>query len=123
MSNQSYQDLDVWQRAMTLAEKAYTITALFPKSEMFGLTNQIRRASSSVPANIAEGWARHNNNEFAHFLRIAHGSLRELESHLILSSRITFCDPISITPILEEITVISKQLLSLMRHLKGEKHA
>ena len=65
MSNQSYQDLDVWQRAMTLAEKAYTITALFPKSEMFGLTNQIRRASSSVPANIAEGWARHNNNEFA----------------------------------------------------------
>lgn len=123
MSNQSYQDLDVWQRAMTLAEKAYTITALFPKSEMFGLTNQIRRASSSVPANIAEGWARHNNNEFAYFLRIAHGSLRELESHLILSSRIKFCDPVSITPIMDEITVISKQLLSLMRHLKGEKHA
>lgn len=123
MSNQSYQDLDVWQRAMNLAESIYTITATFPKSEMFGLTNQIRRAASSVPANIAEGWARHNNNEFAYFLRIAHGSLRELESHLILSSRITFCDPISITPILEEITIISKQLLSLMRHLKGEKHA
>lgn len=123
MSNQSYQDLDVWQRAMNLAESIYTITATFPKSEMFGLTNQIRRAASSVPANIAEGWARHNNNEFAYFLRIAHGSLRELESHFILSSRLTFCDPISITPILEEITIISKQLLSLMRHLKGEKHA
>ena len=108
---------------MNLAESIYTITATFPKSEMFGLTNQIRRAASSVPANIAEGWARHNNNEFAYFLRIAHGSLRELESHFILSSRLTFCDPISITPILEEITIISKQLLSLMRHLKGEKHA
>jgi four helix bundle protein len=108
---------------MTLAEKAYSITASFPKSEMFGLTNQIRRASASVPANIAEGWARHNKNEFAYFLRIAHGSLRELESHLILSSRIKLCDPISINPILEEITIISKQLLSFMRHLKGDKHA
>jgi len=123
MSTQSYQDLDVWQRAMTLAEKDYAITALILKSEMFGLTNQIRRASSSVPANIAEDWARHNNNEFAYFLRIAHGSLRELESHLILSSRIKFCDPISVNPILEDITIISKQLLYLMRHLKGDQYA
>ncbi|MCK9185698.1 MAG: four helix bundle protein [Candidatus Cloacimonetes bacterium] len=123
MSNQSYQDLDVWQRAMTLAEKAYAITSSFPKSEMFGLTNQIRRAASSVPANIAEGWARHSDNEFVYFLRIAHGSLREVESHLILSSRIKFCDPDSITPILEEITIISKQLLSLMRHIKGKSNA
>lgn len=123
MSSQSYQDLDVWQRAMMLAEKAYQITASFPKSEMFGLTNQIRRAASSVPANIAEGWARNGDKEFLYFLRIAHGSLRECESHLILSSRIKFCDPSSIAPILEEITIISKQLLSLMRHIKGKTNA
>jgi four helix bundle protein len=123
MSTQSYQDLDVWKRAMALAEKAYSITKPYPKEEMFGMTSQIRRAASSVPANIAEGWARHNSNEFAHFLRIAHGSLRELETHLILSTRIKLCSKEAIVPLTEDIVIISKQLLSLMRHLKGEKHA
>jgi len=122
MSNQSYQDLDVWQRAMTLAEKAYSITKPYPKEEMFGMTSQIRRAATSVPANIAEGWARHNNNEFAYFLRIAHGSLRELETHLLLSARINLCSSEAILPMTEDIVIISQQLLSLMRHLKGEKH-
>lgn len=123
MSTQSYQDLDVWQRAMDLAEKSYLLTASFPKDELYGMTSQIRRSATSVPANIAEGWARHNNNEFAYFLRISHGSLRELETHLLLSVRIKFCPNEPILPLLGDITIISKQLVSLLRHIKGENHA
>jgi len=123
MSVKSYQELDVWQRAMDLTEKSYLLTSSFPKDELYGMTSQIRRYVASVPANIAEGWARHNQNEFAHFLRITHGSLRELEIHLLLSVRIKLCNNDSALPLLEDITIISKQLVSLLRHIKGENHA
>jgi len=123
MGTQTYQDFDVWQRAMSLAEKVYNLTSDFPKEELYGMTSQIRRSAISVPANIAEGWARHNNNEFTHFIRIAHGSLRELETHLILSVRISLCSQDSVQPLLEEIIIVSKQLLSLGRSLKGNNNA
>lgn len=118
MPIQSYQDLEVWQRSMALAEKAYRLTKAFPKEELFGLTSQIRRAASSIPANIAEGWGRQGHKEFQQFLRIAQGSLRELETHLLLSQRVEICTAEQAQPLLQEATILSKQLLALARSLQ-----
>ena len=113
----SYQDLEVWQRGMNLATLAYTLTGPFPKSELFGMTSQIRRSASSIPANIAEGWGRRGTREFQHFLTIAQGSLRELETHLLLASRVGLTTVEGIQPLLEEATVLGKQLVRLYRAL------
>ena len=86
MPIKSYQDLTVWQRAMDLVEGVYRVTKDWPKDEQYGLTNQVRRAVVSVPANIAEGQGRTSDREFARFLAIAHGSLYEVETHLLICS-------------------------------------
>ncbi len=82
ISIQSYRDLRVWQKGMDLAEICYLITREFPKEEMYTMTSQIRRAAASIPANIAEGYGREYRREYIQFLRIAQGSLKELETHL-----------------------------------------
>ncbi|ACC84986.1 four helix bundle protein [Nostoc punctiforme] len=87
-SIQSYQDLKVWQEAMNLAEECYRVTKQFPKEETYGMISQIRRASVSIPANIAEGYGRRTRGEYIQFLYIAQGSLKELETHLLLSIRV-----------------------------------
>src|SRR6476619_3552207 len=92
MAGQGYQDLVAWQRAMDLTERVYRLTSTWPKGEVFGLTSQIRRAASSVPANIAEGQGRNGPKEFLHFLGIANGSMREVETYLILAFRLQYCD-------------------------------
>lgn len=86
----SYQDLLVWQKAMDLATDCYKITKSFSKEELFGITSQIRRSAVSVPSNIAEGQERNSKNEFIHFLGITQGSLRELETQIILSQRVEY---------------------------------
>jgi four helix bundle protein len=83
----SYRDLRVWQDSMALAEACYRLTRGFPKDEMFGLTSQIRRSATSIPANIAEGHGRENTRSFIQFLRIAQGSVKELETHLLIAQR------------------------------------
>ena len=80
-----FRKLLVWQRAHQLVLLIYKFTESFPKSELFGLTSQIRRAVVSVPANIAEGYAAGGKGQFARFLNIAQGSLAEVEYYLILS--------------------------------------
>ena len=82
-----YRDLVVWQRAMELAEATYLLTKRFPPDEQYGLTSQARRAAASVAANIAEGYGRQTRASYVSFLRIAQGSLKELETHLILAER------------------------------------
>ncbi len=86
----SHKDLKVWQESMTLVENIYKITSEFPKEEMYGLTSQIKRASISVPSNIAEGAGRKSNVEFMRFLYIALGSLSELETQLEIAVRLSF---------------------------------
>jgi four helix bundle protein len=88
MSVQHYRQLKLWQVAMDLAEQCYLFTKSFPGEELFGMTSQIRRASASIPANIAEGQGRQSTREFLHFLSIARGSLMEVETHLLLSHRV-----------------------------------
>jgi four helix bundle protein len=85
---QSYRDLKVWQKGMGLAAICYLETKALPTDERFGLVSQIRRAAVSVPANIAEGYGRENRGEFIQFLPIAQGSLKELETHLLLAQRV-----------------------------------
>ena len=87
---QTYKELLIWQKGMELAETVYKITADFPTSEVYALTNQIRRSAVSVPSNVAEGYGRKSNASFAQYLRIARGSLYEMETQLILANRINY---------------------------------
>ncbi len=85
-----YKELEVWQKAVHLATSLYEVTRPFPDNEKFGLTSQVRRAATSVPANIAEGWGRGSTNEYVQFLYVARGSLLELETHLIIAHRLGY---------------------------------
>jgi four helix bundle protein len=118
----SYRDLRVWQEAMSLAEECYALTRQFPREEMFGQTAQIRRAAASIAANIAEGHGREGAAPFINFLRIAQGSLKELETHLILSSRVELAGQDKVAPLLEAGELLGKRLRMLIRTLQ-QKHA
>ena len=88
--NNSYRSLVVWQKGMELAEKVYSITKKFPKEEIYGLTNQIRRASASVPANVVEGYSRNSTKEYIKFLFNARGSLEEVRHFLHLAKDLQY---------------------------------
>jgi len=115
---QSYEDLEVWQMAMTLAEQCYRLTATFPREETYGLSAQIRRAAVSIPANIAEGYGRNQTGNFLNFLRIAQGSVRELETHLLLVSRPKVADAERAAPCREVAIRVSKMLRALIRSIE-----
>jgi len=118
MQIKDYRDLEVWQRGRALSKAAYLLTRQFPKEELYGMTSQIRRAATSIPANIAEGWGRHYPAEFIQFLRTANGSRTELETHLILSADVGLCPEPAIKALLQELTILGKQLLALERSLQ-----
>src|ERR1700733_10982989 len=86
----SFRDLEVWQIGLDLVETVYRCTAEFPKSEIYGLAAQMRRAAVSIPSNIAEGQARSSSKEFLHFLSFSLGSLAELETQLELTARLGY---------------------------------
>ena len=115
---ESYEDLEVWQLAMTLAEQCYQLTATFPREETYGLSAQIRRAAVSIPANIAEGYGRNQTGNFLNFLRIAQGSVRELETHLLLASRLKVVEAERATPCREVAIRVSKMLRALIRNIE-----
>jgi four helix bundle protein len=119
-SIQSYQDLKAWQEAMNLAEECYKVTKQFPKEETYGITSQIRRASVSIPANIAEGYGRRTRGEYLQFLYIAQGSLKELETHLLLSIRVKLAVADNINPVLTQCKLVGKILLGLIRSLESK---
>lgn len=109
----NYQDLLAWQEAMNLVDQVYKVTRNFPKEEVYGLTSQLRRAAVSVPSNIAEGQGRNSIPEFARFLAIAHGSLREVETQIMIARRQGF-----LTPELEqELLVLAGQTGRLIKGL------
>ena len=86
----SYRDFEVWQKAMDLVVGSYRLTSRLPKSETYGLSSQIQRAAASVPANIAEGHGREHLGGYLHHLSIANGSLLELETHILVSGRLSY---------------------------------
>ena len=92
MAARHYRDLIAWQKAMDLVVQIYQGTESFPQREIFGLTNQMRRAAISIPSNIAEGQGRSSTKEFLQFLAVARGSLQELETQVSLSCRLKYLD-------------------------------
>jgi len=86
----NYKELKVWQKSVDLAVSIYALTKTFPSTEMYGIVDQMRRASVSIPSNLAEGAGRGSNKDFSHFLNISLGSAFELESQLIISEKIGF---------------------------------
>jgi four helix bundle protein len=114
----SYRDLLVWQAAITLALDSYSLTSNLPKTEMYGLTSQIRRSSTSIAANIAEGYGRENRGSFVQFLRIAQGSLKELETHFIISGKLKFANEQIVNRLLSEADELGKMLHALIRSLQ-----
>lgn len=91
----SFKDLDVWNHGIDFVEAIYRLTSSFPKEEQYGLVSQMRRASVSIPSNIAEGQGRRNPKEFIQFLYIAKGSLAEVETQLIICKRLKYIDDIA----------------------------
>ena len=118
MPIESYRDLRVWQEAMDLAEAGYCFTANFPRDELYGMTSQIRRASTSIPANIAEGYGRNSKGAYAQFLRVAQGSLKELETHVLLAERLGLASGETAKPLLSSCDALGRMLRSLIRSIE-----
>jgi len=108
---QSYKDLIVWQKSISLVVEIYNLTSCFPKEELYGLTSQMRRSAVSIPSNIAEGRGRGTARDFMQFLRIALGSTNELETQIVISKRL-FCN------IQYDYTIAEGLLLEIIKMLK-----
>ena len=104
---------------MTLVENCYRFSGDFPREELYGLTSQIRRAAVSIPANIAEGYGRNSPGSYVSFLRNAQGSLKELETHLILAQRLKFGSFDVASQLLSHCDAIGRMLLALVRGIRG----
>ena len=113
----NHKNLKIWQRSMDIVEMIYRETAVFPKEEKYGLTNQIRRASSSIPSNIAEGSSRKSKKEFNHFLSISLGSCYEVDTQLELAKRLSIMENEKADAILEELDQVEKMIIGFMKSL------
>ncbi len=113
-----FRRLSVWQKAHHLTVAVYEITTCFPKDELYGLTSQIRRASVSVPANIAEACGRGSEAEFGRFLQIAQGSASELEYHLLLAHELKFLNSKNYEVLGSQVEEVRRMLTALMKKLK-----
>ncbi len=121
MGASGYRDLLVWRLAMDLAQQVYEVTRTFPRQEIYGLTSQMRRAAVSIPSNIAEGSGRATRADYLHFLRIAKGSLRELETQIELAQRIGLMEADSEHRLQTLTTSVGKLLDRLIRSLSPQK--
>jgi four helix bundle protein len=114
-----HKKLDAWNESIKLVKEIYKISSKFPKEELYGLTNQIRRAAVSISSNIAEGAARQSDREMIQFLYVALGSLAEVETQMIIAVELCYIDG-QILP--SDLILKNKQLLlGLIRYLKGKK--
>jgi four helix bundle protein len=112
---QSYKDLIVWQKAIAMVTAVYQITRTFPKEELYGLSNQIRRSTVSIPSNIAEGQGRLSVGEFRQFLGIAKGSLHELDTQLIIARELGYLD--TTNPIFDRLAEVGRLLNGLLNSI------
>jgi four helix bundle protein len=117
---QDFRKLSVWEKSHLLTVAVYKITADFPPKEMFGLTSQIRRASISISANIAEGCGRGGKAEFTRFLTIAFGSASEVEYHLLLAKDLSYLKPDDYEKLNENVTQIKRMLTALIKKIDSK---
>lgn len=115
----SYRDLVVWQEAMDLVVEVYRLAKCFPRDELYGLTSQAKRSASSVPANIAEGYGRDNRGSYVQQLRVAQGSLKELETHLLIAERVSIATSDEVGVILIRCEKVGRLLRGLIRSLEA----
>jgi four helix bundle protein len=118
MSISRFRELKAWQLAMDLAERVYILTDSFPKSEIYGLTSQIRRAAVSIPSNLAEGHGRTSTKEFLHFIAIAYGSTCELETQILLSHRLKYINMGDLETISALLTETNKTIRGLQKAIR-----
>jgi four helix bundle protein len=116
----SYQDLEVWQLGMEIAEVTYRLTQDFPRDEIYGLRLQVRKAAVSIPSNIAEGHEREGTKEYLHFISIARGSLGELHTQYLLSVRFGHIKPEDFQPVSERLDLLGKKLNNLNKSLRAK---
>ncbi len=114
----SYKDLIVWQRAMELVTAIYKLTENFPKSEIYGLTSQMRRAAVSIPSNIAEGKMRGTRKDYRHFLLNAYGSGADLETQIEIAKQLGFGRNVDFNESSELLEEVMKMLNALIKNLK-----
>jgi four helix bundle protein len=119
MVGRSFRDLIAWQKAMDLVDEIYSVTKLWPREEMFGLTAQIRRAAISVTSNIAEGQGRSGSREFLHHLSMAHGSLSEVENLLVVAQRQGYLDEPAVNLLFDRVEEARRLLRGLIRKLRA----
>ena len=117
MEVRSYRDLTVWKKAMDLAAAVYRLTRQMPKQEEYRISSQMIRASTSVPANIAEGHGRGTRKDYAHFISIARGSLFELETFVLLVQHLKLAEPEPCANILDLADEVSRMLTALRSRL------
>ncbi|HEY8560018.1 MAG TPA: four helix bundle protein [Pyrinomonadaceae bacterium] len=118
MAVQSYRQLIVWQRAMSLVKEIYQLTNKFPKEEIYGLVSQIRRAAVSIPSNVAEGQGRDSTKEFLHHLSIAYGSLMEVETQILIAKSLEYLKSEETKSILEKTAETGRLINGRSRSLK-----
>lgn len=117
----NFKQLEVWKKSHDLTLAIYKAASAFPQSELYGLTSQIRRASASIPANIAEGCGRYGDPELARFFQIAMGSASELEYHILLTKDLGFIDESTFEKLAKEIESIKKMLTSFIQKLRADR--
>lgn len=118
MTMNNFRELNVWDKAVTLATEVYKMTEKYPKTEIYGLTSQIRRCTVSISSNIAEGAGRRSIKEFRHFLDIAMGSCYELETQLTISKNLSYLEQSDFNHLRDSVTEIQKMIYSLIRSLE-----
>ena len=116
---QNYKDLKVWEKADGFTLRIYEVTKVFPKEEIYSLTNQVRRAAASIPANIAEGCGKNSKLDFANFLNIALGSSNESEYYLLLSRDLNFLKEDDYVELIKTINEIKAMLISLITKVRA----
>jgi four helix bundle protein len=116
---ESNKDLIAWRKAMDLVTEVYRVTRAFPRDELYGLTNQLRRAAVSVPSNIAEGQARFSQKEFHHFLSHARGSLVEIETQLMIAQNLEYIGTQDLASLLDKAAELGKILNGLIASIKS----
>jgi four helix bundle protein len=115
---QSYQELVAWQKAMDLVESVYRVSQQFPREEVYSLTAQVRRAAISIPSNIAEGQGRNTTRDFLHFLSIARGSIKEVETQLLIAERLQYTTQQTTATLLEQTQQVGRLVSGLSNALK-----
>jgi four helix bundle protein len=113
----NYKELDIWKRSAEVAIEIYNISKIFPREELYGLTSQIRRASVSIPSNIAEGFNRYHNKEFRQFLYVSLGSCAEVETQLFIAQRLNYINKEKTNKLTEELGTIGKMINSLIKKI------